>query len=87
MTIEKKDQDMQFSKAISAKPNVRRSTGKRERLSLLSAEIITDYKFNKMNLDITSSLSSVIWLLAKGTRNQEDCKDIIQTICPTFFER
>jgi hypothetical protein len=68
------------------KPIVMRRMGKREKLMRMSSEIITDYKFNRNRFDLKSNLCSVIWLLAKNTKNQDDCKDIINAVCPEFFE-
>src|SRR5690606_17845874 len=66
------------------KPLVSGSLSKREKLSLLSADIFA--RRNDLNFHLKSELCAVIWLLAKGTKNEFDCKEIINSVYPTFFK-
>ena len=73
------DQDKQ-----SCKTGVSGSISKREKLSLLSADIFARRK--DYNFHLTSELCAVIWLLGKGTKNEYDCKEIINSVYPQFFQ-
>ena len=67
-----------------AKTTVSGSLSKREKLSLLSADIFANK--NDKRFHLTSELCGVIWFLSKGTKNEYDCKEIINSVYPEFFQ-
>lgn len=58
--------------------------GKRETISMLSAEIQVMHK--ERNYHLMSNLSGLLWELAKGTKYAYDIKQTILAICPEYFE-
>ena len=68
----------------SCRTGVSGSVSKCEKLSLLSADIFARKK--DYNFHLTSELCAVIWLLGKGTKNEYDCKEIINSVYPQFFQ-
>ena len=56
---------------------------KRDDFAKLNAEIYMLHR--KPNQTFTSHLCAAIWILAKGTVNEIDAKDMITLLCPDFF--
>jgi len=58
---------------------------KRDKIAYLVADILAMQETNT-RFDLVNNLCAVIWQLSKGTKQETDCKELVEKFCPEFFK-